>query len=332
MLLKAALVQGRQAVFDKDTGRSIGFSKCLNLATQPPIRLSVEEAGTLRVVDEMRDNEQHWFTTVDEGLLYLYVRAAATLFDDLLVRVFGDRLAEHLPLRVMPVGTEPPQEFQTLVDREYSKIAELLMPGRRARAEAEARIRSLLAMEAQVNPDAAVSDADVRRVVKGIQSGKSRGAVFPELADVASATTGTGLAVEVRFVKKGGLPVRFVGADEQVDAAAIREVPLQKKFHRGAFDLADSLKLSRPRAKALREHLGIDQDPSCHYRFTFGSQKHDRYSDNALTKMRDALAAGIDMDLIWHAHTPNRKAADRPLCQIQGCSLMAPQAGGRSAA
>jgi hypothetical protein len=46
-------------------------------------------------------------------------------------------------LRVLPIGTEPPQDFQTFVDREYSNIAELLKPGRRARAEADARVRAL---------------------------------------------------------------------------------------------------------------------------------------------------------------------------------------------
>lgn len=325
MLLKAALVQSKKPVFDKASGRSIGFAKCLNLAAQDPIKLSDEEAGTLRVIDEMRDNEQHWFTTVDEGLLYLHARAAVTLFDDLLARVFDDRLAEHLPLRVLPVGTEAPQEFQTLVDREYTKIAELLRPGRRARAEAESRIRSLLAMEAHVNPDAAVSDADVRRVLKGVQAGKARSAVFPQLSDVGQVVSGMGLTVQVRFVKKGGLPVQYVGDDESVDAAAIREVPLQKKYWRGPFELADKLNLSRPRAWALRDHLGIDNDPSCHYLFTFGSQKHGRYSDNALTKMREALDAGIDMEAVWSAHTPNRKPADRPTCTVDGCVLDGPR-------
>jgi AcrR family transcriptional regulator len=48
-----------------------------------------------------------------------------TLFDDLLSRVFDERLADHLPMRVLPIGTEPPQDFQTLVDREYLTIVEL---------------------------------------------------------------------------------------------------------------------------------------------------------------------------------------------------------------
>ncbi len=206
MLLKAALVQDKQAVFDKKTGRSIGFQKCVNYGAAAPIALTEEEAGTLNVIDAMRDDEQHWFNLVDEGLLFLYTRAAVTLFDDLLHRVFDERLADHLPVRVLPIGTEPPQDFQTLVDREYANIAKLLTPGRRARAEADARVRTLLAMEAQVDPDAAVSDADVRRVIKGIQDGKPRAAVFPSLSSVSTSVEGSGVSVEVRFVKVEGVP------------------------------------------------------------------------------------------------------------------------------
>lgn len=51
-----------------------------------------EEAGTLRAIDALRDDEQHWFTKVTEGLLYLHARAAVTLFDELLSRAFNQRL------------------------------------------------------------------------------------------------------------------------------------------------------------------------------------------------------------------------------------------------
>lgn len=323
MLLKAALVQDRQPVFDEKTGRSIGFDKCVNLGQPAPISLTAEEQGTLRTIDAMRDEEQHWYTVVDEGLLYLYTRAGVTLFDDLLHRVFGERLADHMPLRVLPVGTEAPQDFQTLVDREYSNIAQLLRPGRRARAEADARVRALLAMEAQVDEDAEVSEADVRRVVRGIQAGKSRAAVFPRLSDVATSVEGTGLSVDVRFVKKEGVPVRLVKDDDQVDAAAIRLVPLQKKFHWAPFGLADKLGLSRPKATALRAHLGIDTDPDCVYTFTFGTQKHVRFSDNAYTRMREALDAGVDLDAIWDAHGTVRRSAPRPACAQAGCRAQA---------
>lgn len=325
MLMKAALVQGRTpGVFDKETGRSIGFARCLHEArAAAKVKLTEEEAGALRAVDAMRDDEQHWFTVVDEGLLYLHTRAAVTLFDDLLHRVFEERLADHLPLRVLPVGSEPPQDFQTLVDREYANVAALLKPHRRARAEAEARLRALLAMEAHVEPDTRVSVTDVRRVVSGVRAGKTREQVFPRLSQVAAAVAGEGLTVEVRFVKRDGLPVRLVRADEPVDAAAVRVVDLQRKYHRRPTDLAASVGLTPPRAGALRAHLGIDGDETCRHVFDFESQKHVRYSDNAYTRMRDALADGVDMTAIWAAHGRTRRRGPRPTCIQPGCAALA---------
>jgi len=322
MLLKAVLVQGRIRVFDQETGRSIGFSRCLHEArTAARLRLTEEEAGALRAVDAMRDDEQHWFTIVDEGLLYLHTRAAVTLFDDLLHRAFDERLADHLPLRVLPVGSEPPQDFQTLIDREYANVAALLKPHRRARADAEARLRSLLAMEAHVEPDTRVSMSDVRRVAAGVRAGKAREQVFPRLSQVAASVSGEGLTVEVRFVKHGGLPVKLAKPDDPVDAAAIRVVDLQRKYHRSPTDLAASLQLSAPRAAALRAHLGIDDDEDCGHVFTFSSQRHTRYSDNAFRRMRDAMQDDtLDMGAIWASHGRTRRRGGSPPCTQPGCA------------
>lgn len=318
MLLKAGLVQHGVRVMGSD-GRSIGFERCLHEAgTHEAIKLTAEEAGTLRAIDALRDDEQHWYSVVDEGLLYLHARAAVTLFDDLLARIFQQRLGDYLPVRVLPIGTEPPQDFHTLIQREYENIASLLRPGRRARAEAEGRIRALLAMESHTDPDSMVSTTDVRRVVRGIQEGKPSEQIFPKLTQVGAALQGEGLTVEVRFVKKEGLAVRFVEGDSP-DAAAIRVVDLQKKYHRTAKELALDLGLSTPRALALRRHLGIDVDPRCTNVFTFGSQKTVRFSDNAYTRLRDALAT-VDMRSIWASHAPVKRPAALPRCEEPGCS------------
>lgn len=318
MLLKAALNQKQVTLFDKKTGRSISFEAAVKQAQQTAdIKLTDEEAGTLRTIDAMRDDEQHWYNEVDEGILYVHARAAVTLFDDLLQRVFDEPLAEHLPLRVLPVSTEAPQDFQLLVDREYKKVAELLQPGRRAGAEARARIRTLLAMEAHTEPETKVSDKDVSRVEKGIREGKTREVVFPRLTAVSAAIVGTGIEVQVRFVKKGGAAVTYVS--DSADAAAVRTVDLQKKFHRSAFEMADELKLSRPRAHALRAHIGIDDDPNLTHTFSFGAQHPVRYSDHALNKMRAALQV-VDMDQIWAAHKAVRQTAALAECTQPDCA------------
>ncbi|WP_018021594.1 hypothetical protein [Corynebacterium doosanense] len=323
MLLKAGLLAtGDTAVFDRKKRMAIGMETCVKRCQQQAgIKLTDEEAGTIRVLDNLRDGEQHWHQVVEEGLLYLHSRAAVTLFDDLLYRIWGLRLAEHIPARVLPISAEPPQGLDLLVDQEFERIAGLLKPGRRATAEAKGRARALLATEALSDPDAVeISESDVNRVVKGIREGKAREQVFPKLNGVASSTAGEGLTVEVRFVKKDGLPVTFT-TEAAGDAAAIREVDLEKKFHMGPYDLADKSGINRTRAVGLRRHLGLDEDDD-HYShtFKFGSQSHRRYSNNALTAMREAKKT-VDIESVWLAHRtlPSNYKMPQPACDQPGC-------------
>ena len=176
-----------------------------------------------------------------------------------------------------------------LVDREYAQIRELLKPGRRQRNEARDRIRTLLAMEFHVAEEVELSETDIDRVEKAVRSGKIRTDVFPRLGNLATQFSGEGATITVRFAKNEGAPVRFIAADDPTEVAAIREVDLQKRFHLSPTRLAKLLKLSPPKSHTLRVKLGIDADPQCKHVFTFGKTKHDRFSDTALSRMREAL-------------------------------------------
>src|SRR5204863_8007104 len=112
-------------------------------------------------------------------------------------------------------------------------------PGRRRRTEARSQIRAMLAMEAHVAADVLVSEKDVNRVGRAIKVGKPRDEVFPRLRSLGTSTEGSGLTVTVRFSKKEGVPVQFVPADDPRDAAAVREVDLQRKYHLSARELAE---------------------------------------------------------------------------------------------
>ncbi|MGH3437384.1 MAG: DUF3644 domain-containing protein [Pseudonocardiaceae bacterium] len=319
MLLKAALVQsGDKRVLDRETGRSIGFKKCVSYAAESSIvKLEDTDAGTLRAIDAMRDDEQHWFNIVSEQLLYLHARAGVTLFDNLLQRVFGEHLADRLPGRVLPLSVDPPRDLVLVLDEEYAQIAALLQPGRRAGHEARARLRTMLAMEAHVDPDARVSDKDVTRVERGIRDLNPRDQVFPRLEEIATAIDGEGVNLTVHFTKKQGAPVRYV-ADESVPAAGIRTVDLLKKYHRPPKELAAALGISASRSTALRRHLRVDEDGPHSHLFELGSVKQRRYSDNALRLMCQAIDTA-DMDAVWHAHSPNRKERSWDPCTQPGC-------------
>lgn len=258
MLLKAVLVQNKAKVFDKVTGRSITFDRSLGLCIAH-YGLTPEEAGVMRAVDSLRDAAQHWLVVVAEDLLYLNTRALITAFDSYLLRALEISLIDHIPARVLPVSTMPPGDFEFLIDREYNLIRELLEPGRRQRDEARGRIRSMLAMESIAVEEVEVSERDIDRVERAVRGGQNINDVFPRLSTVGTRTDGEGVNLIVHFTKKEGAPVRYIGGDDPADAAAVRELDLQKKFYLGAADLAKKVGLSQPKAKALRAHLGIDR-------------------------------------------------------------------------
>lgn len=307
MLLKAGLSERKVPVFDKRTGQSIGFEKSVNLSREH-LGLTEEGAGTLRAIDQLRDDDQHWFNDVSEGLLYAHARAAVTLFDDILKEVFAEHLVDHMPRRVLPISSEAPRDIQILIDEEYHQIAALLSPGKRQGPEARGRIRSLLAMEAHIADETIVSEKDVTRVQKAIKEGRDRRSVFPRLDGLGSEIAGDGVTVTVRFTKNSGAPVTYVSSDDPQEAAAIRELDLQKKFHWSATGMATKLGLTAPMALALRRHLVIDGDPDCQHTFRFGKTSHVQYSDNAYTRMRTALEdTAVDMDEVWQEHRPRPK-------------------------
>ena len=168
------------------------------------------------------------------------------------------------------------------------------------RDEARARIRALLAMESIAVEEVEVSERDIDRIEKAVRAGQGIHEVFPRLATVGTRTDGEGVNLVVHFTKKEGAPIRYIGGDDPADAAAVRELDLQKKFYLGAAQLAEKLGLTQPKARALRVHLGIDEDVSCRHVFEFGSTKHPCFSDNAFRRMREALD-NLDIEEIWRA-------------------------------
>lgn len=299
MLVKALLVQKGQNVFDKEKGTSIGIEKAVNIAESKGW-LNSSQAGALRVVSAMRDQAQHWMIVLPEDALYINARVLITALDGILVDHFQSGLADNLPVRVLPLSTQPLPDFLLLVNREYAQIRELLAPGRRARDEARGRITALLAMEAHVSHDVAVSKRDLDRIEEAIKSGTSVQHVFPRLMTLATSVEGEGPTLRIRITRsEDGPAVRYVSGDDPEGAAAIREVDLQKKYYLSPKALADKVGLTTSKAKAVRDFLRIDDNPANVMVFEFGSQKHRRYSDNAMRALRDAISPEL-VEHAWH--------------------------------
>jgi hypothetical protein len=124
-------------------------------------------------------------------------------------------------------------------------------------------------MESHVAEGVEISEADIDRIEKAIRAGKSRSEVFPRLGTLDTQISGSGATVTVRFTKKEGegTPVRYIAADDPTEAAAVREVDLQKRFYMSATQLAKAIKLTPPKSHALRQKLRIDADPQCMHIF-----------------------------------------------------------------
>lgn len=310
MLMKALLVQKGQTVFVKEQGTSIGLEKALNIG-QSKGWISQPQAGSIRVIDAMRDQAQHWMIVVPEDALYINARALITTIDEVLQSHFEDTLADNLPLRVLPLSTGPIPSFDMLINREYDQIRDLLAPNKRARDEARGRISSLLAMEAHVSDDVSVSEHDLDRIERAVRNGTPIEQVFPRLMTLSTDVAGEGPTVRVRIVKNDDAPaVRYVSGDDPAAAAAIRELDLQKKYHLSPQQVADRLGVSTIKAKVLRAFLGIEDDPNCVHVFEFGSQKHPRYSDNAMRALEQAYTPEL-MEQAWAAR-PKPRARGAP--------------------
>jgi len=174
-------------------------------------------------------------------------------------------------------------------------------------------IRTLLSLEGHVADEVEISERDVNRVERGVRDGKSRDEVFPRLHGLGTEIEGAGLTVRVRITRQPDAPpVRLVDHDEPVEAAAIREVDLQNTFKHGPKALADNLKINTGRAKALRWELGIEDDRTCRHDFVFGKTKLPMYSDRALERMRDSIAAGADLSAVRARYRAARSRCRRP--------------------
>ena len=96
----------------------------------------------------------------------------------------------------------------------------------------------------------------------------------------------------MKLLKKDGAPIRYIGGDNPAAAAAILKVDIRKKFYLRATPLAERLNISTNKSKALRDFLGIDNDPTCHHLFEFDATKIPCFSDNAVRLMEVALGKG----------------------------------------
>lgn len=304
MLLKAIIKDKTGTVHAKGEKYSYGFDKCLEVVQNEIKVISADERATLSILDAHRDTAVHYYQEISEDLLYLQAQAAVTLFDDLLHRTFGNRLADCIPQRVLPVSTRPPKDLQLLIDNELRQVDDLLQPGSRKGIQAMARLRPILALATAARDDAErVTEKELRKAIRRRRKGEDWNLILPEIAQLRLDTQGEGIPIYLRIKKNAEAAVRIAKEGEPVVGTVIKqEINIWDKYNLGRDDLAKKLGISGPRTSALIMELGIQDDPECFKILRRKSSKFKGYSKIALDRLRDAIDGGIDVEAVWQKH------------------------------
>ena len=313
LLLKSAILHRGGRIRERRARETIGFEKAVRKCLdETPIRfLSGEEALTIQMINSLRDAAQHYLVELSEQQLYLHCQAGVTLFRELQERVFGLKLDEQLPARVLPITTSPPQGLESLMNLEFEEIKNLLKPGRRRAVQARAKLRAMAILDASLSGDRSQpSEGELNKMVRGIQKGTKWADLFPGIATLDLSTDGTGLNVSVRLVKKSGQPVHLVPEGTPgATVVAVQKVDKLGFFNLGLHALADKLNLSPFKALAIIRYLKLQQDADCYSEFQIGSQSFKRYSSKALDMLKKRLPE-LDVEAISKTHGPRRKAVE----------------------
>lgn len=310
MLLKAIIKDRTGTIHAKGEKYSYGFDKCLEVTYNEIKVISTNERATLSILDAHRDIATHYYQEVSENLLYVQAQAAVTLFDDLLNRVFKERLADRIPERVLPVSTRPPKDLQVLIDSDLSQVDELLRAGSRKGIQAAARLRPILALATATRDDAErVTEGELRKAVKRRRRGDDWSVILPEVAQLKLDTQGDGIPIYLRITKDADIAVRVAKDGEAVVGTLIKqEVNIWDKYNLGRDDLAKKLGLTGPKTSALILELGIQDDPDCFKVLRRKSATFKGYSKAALDKLQGAINSGIDVEGVWEKQRHNFRA------------------------
>jgi len=295
MLMKAAIVDRGGRIREKRAKETIGFDACVRKGVSDGrVKfLSAEQALTLQSINGLRDAAQHHLLDISEGQLYLHMQSGLTLFGDLLKKVFGQNLAEHLPTRVLPVSTSPPTDLMTLFDGEAKEIQKLLKPGRRRRIDAEARLRPLAILDSTIRGEKGQPSAsDLRQMGRKLLADVNWKTLFTGVAAIEMVAEGAGPSLSLRLSKKEGVPITLV-PEGTPDAAvvAVKRVDDLAFYSLGAKGLAQRLGVTMHKAITVVDRLGIRTKPDCYKEFKIGKSTFKRYSPKALEAVRDALTS-----------------------------------------
>jgi len=311
MFLKAAIIHLNGNIWEKDKPQTIGFDKCVRLGLSEPKFLSEEQALTLQTINGLRDAAQHHILEISEEQLYLHAQAGITLFRDILKNVFDIDLTKRLPARVLPISTVAPTDISMLFDVKIEEIKKLLVPGKRKRTEAYARLRPLAILDATIRGEKLQpSIRDLGLMGKQIIEGKSWEEIFPGVASIQFTIDGAAPSINLHITKKEGVPVQLVPEGTPgASVIAVRRVNELSFYNLGHKELAEHVGLNFQQLTAVKRYIDLNSRPDCCKEITIGKSKFSRYSQNAIHIIKKTLEEK-PIEMIWKEYRPRKRKVD----------------------
>jgi hypothetical protein len=302
MLMKASILHKGGRIWERGEKQTIGFDKCVRIGlSDASVKfLTNEQALSIQSINQFRDAAQHYLLNFSEQHLYLHVQGGVTVFRDLYRSVFSKDVCVDLPERVLPVSTTPPIDIETLFDKEVSEVRQLLRPGKRHHLEANTKLRSLALFEGAVQGEKVQpSDRQLTKLAERVSKGETWQNLFPGVSAITFSTNGAGHIIELRISKKEGTPIQIVPEGTPgAGVVALKRVSELDFYNLSCREIADKVKLTEPRTRALMRHLGLYDDAEYHKQIPIGKMKYNRFSQKALTSVKESLEK-VDWGLVW---------------------------------
>jgi hypothetical protein len=300
MLLKAAILASGGKIREPREKNTIGFERCVRKAMSEHHFITDEQALVLQTLNGLRDAAQHHLLELSESQLYFHAQSGVTLFRDVLRGVFDEEPSAVLPARVLPISTVMITDPLEIFSSEVEAVRELLAPGRRKRAEAAAKLRSIAIVDGALRGDPLQpGDRELQRLGKRLVEGETFEDVFPGISSINFSTDGTGPQIGLRIKKKEGVPVELVPEGTPGSSVvAVHKVDILSFYNLGRDDLARKVGLNRSQTTAAIAVLRLKSDPECSKEVVVGKVKHQRYSQKAIEPIRQ-LVEERGIDQVW---------------------------------
>lgn len=190
---------------------------------------------------------------------------------------------------------------------EVEEVRRLLAPGTRRQAEAEARLRSLAIMDGSIRGEfTQPGESDLKRLGQQIRDGRTLDDIFPGITSVDFSSEGAGAQISLRIMKKDGIPVSLVPeGTPNSGVVAVRRVDELGFYNLGHRELSAKVGLTTNKTTAAICILDLKSDSDCYKSFKIGASAHQRYSQNAVTRIRDLLA-GKSAEEIWETYRASK--------------------------